>query len=68
MKFAKEIRRQARVAQRAAAAAADAVVAEELSNLARAFQAQADVHKRRKKEVVERKKTSGSKRKKKKEK
>ena len=38
MKVAKEIRRQARVAQRAAAAAADAVVAEELSNLARAFQ------------------------------
>jgi hypothetical protein len=64
MKIAKQIRGQAKIAKRAAAQARDSVVAEELSALAHAFQAQADILKRNK-DAAERKKQDARQRKKK---
>lgn len=49
MKIAKQIRKQALTAERAAALAADAFVAEQMKSLALAFRAQADALKRKKK-------------------
>jgi hypothetical protein len=49
MKLAKQIRKQAKTAERAATRAADAFAAEQMKSLALAFRAQADVLKRNKK-------------------
>ena len=49
MKMAKQIRKQAMAAERAATQAADSLVAEQMKNLALAFRAQAEILKRKKK-------------------
>ena len=49
MKVVKAIRKQAMVAERAAAQAADSLVADQMKTLATAFRAQADVLKKKKK-------------------
>ena len=48
-KVAKAIRKQARVAERAALLSADAGVADQMRNLAEAFRAQADIMKKKRK-------------------
>jgi hypothetical protein len=48
MKLAKQIRKQAKTAERAATQAADAFAAEQMRSLALAFRAQADVLRRKK--------------------
>jgi hypothetical protein len=49
MKLAKAIRKQAATAERVAASAADAYVADQMRSLANAFKAQAEANKRKKK-------------------
>lgn len=49
MKMAKQIRKQAMAAERAAAETADSFVAEQMKSLALAFRAQAEILKRKKK-------------------
>jgi hypothetical protein len=49
MKMAKEIRKQAMTAENVATQTADTVVANQMKSLALAFQAQADILKRKKK-------------------
>jgi hypothetical protein len=49
MKIAKQIRKQAEMAQRAAGRTADSLVADQMRSLALAFRAQADVMKKKKK-------------------
>jgi hypothetical protein len=49
MKIAKAIRQQAQTAERAAFATNDAVLADQMRNLAQAFRAQADAMKKTKK-------------------
>jgi hypothetical protein len=48
-KATKVIRKQARVAERAALETADSVVADQMRNLAQAFRAQADIMKKKRK-------------------
>jgi hypothetical protein len=48
-KATKVFRKQARLAERAASQSADAVVADQMRNLAQAFRAQADIMKKRRK-------------------
>jgi hypothetical protein len=48
MKMAKQIRKQALMAERVATQTADSLVAEQMRNLATAFRAQADVLKKKK--------------------
>jgi hypothetical protein len=52
-KATKVFRKQARVAERAALHAADAVVADQMRNLADAFRAQADIMKKKRKKKNE---------------
>ena len=52
-KVAKAIRKQARVAERAAFRSANTVVADQMRNLAEAFRAQADVIKKKRKKKNE---------------
>ncbi len=49
MKMAKQIRKQAQTAERAALETADSLVAEQMKSLALAFRAQAEAMKRKKK-------------------
>ncbi|MGN1287030.1 MAG: hypothetical protein ACI4XG_10680 [Bradyrhizobium sp.] len=49
MKLAKAIRKQAQTAERVASATADAIVADEMRSLARAFRSQAEVLKKKEK-------------------
>jgi hypothetical protein len=52
-KATKVFRKQAQVAERAALQAADAVVADQMRNLANAFRAQADIMKKKRKKKNE---------------
>ena len=49
MKMAKAIRKQAQTAERIASATADAIVADQMRSLARAFRSQADILKKKEK-------------------
>lgn len=50
MKMAKAIRKQAQTAERVASATADAIVADQMRSLARAFRSQAEILKNKEKQ------------------
>ncbi|HEX7921405.1 MAG TPA: hypothetical protein VF583_10660 [Bradyrhizobium sp.] len=50
MKMAKAIRKQAQTAERIASATADAIVADQMRSLARAFRSQAEILKKKEKQ------------------
>ncbi|WP_143279191.1 hypothetical protein [Bradyrhizobium sp. C9] len=50
MKMAKAIRKQAQTAERVASATADAIVADQMRSLARAFRSQAEILKKKEKQ------------------
>ncbi|UGA47154.1 hypothetical protein HU230_0014355 [Bradyrhizobium quebecense] len=50
MKMAKAVRKQAQTAERVASATADAIVADQMRSLARAFRSQAEILKKKEKQ------------------